>query len=133
MGHGIVPDFHHCLLSQTAVKPTLNQPHARVGISFLHGSIINLDSPKFKNLNPLERSPEDTSPPLGIDRRITPAELMILQGLAQEQLPELFQPQEQFTLAWIRVEKLLRDYAQYYLHHQFKTGQMLDDLAPLDF
>jgi DNA repair protein RecO (recombination protein O) len=109
---GIAPRVYNCCVSGKAIETT-----EKVGFSFDGGGVINLnwqDSPLPK-----------------IDSKLNSREIILLQQLGEK---EIIQTQdEENSLAWINIERLLRDYTQYHVGQSFRSSALVDDLSPLEF
>jgi DNA repair protein RecO (recombination protein O) len=65
-------------------------------------------------------------------------ELILLQQLGENQLPQvsnLFSGDQLslLDLAWVKLEILLRNYAEYQSGKELKSGKLIDSLSPLEF
>lgn len=109
---GIAPRVHNCCVSGKAIDVG-----GKVGFSFDGGGVINL------NL-------EDTHLPK-IDGKLNGREVKLLQQLGEKELSQT--RDEENSLAWINIERLLRDYTQYHVGHSFRSSALVDDLSPLEF
>ena len=132
---GLTPQIFECCFTQQAVMPDLTSNTWRVGFSFEAGGIIdllaahqhqqNLDLDALENYN--MRLPK-------INHRLNAAELSLLQHLIDRDLPpeELFTPQtkENFNLeiAWMRIEKVLREYIQYHIGKTIRSANLVENL-----
>ena len=139
---GLTPQVFNCCLTQKLLPPNLTSSQWRVGFSFEGGGIIDL-----KIAQPLE--PKKTGdgthkkllteehhyhPLPKINHRINGMELAILQQLNYRSLPatELFTKTKtanfDLDLAWIRIEKILREYIQYHLGKTIRSANLVDSL-----
>lgn len=136
---GIAPQIYQCCQTRQGLTANFTVPHWRVGFSFEAGGLIDSYS--------REASQEKKSPDqdrnghfsFKINKRLTALELLLLQQLGKKTLPQVEEllPLEKINLslevAWIRVERLLRDYAQYHLGRAFRAAALVDSLVSLDF
>ena len=118
---GIAPSVHLCCQTQKLLKVDLENPNFSVGFSFEAGGAIAL--PPDPNL---------ATSRLKIDRRLSGLELILLQKLGEKYLPEYSQIISQKSLdtswdaAWFKLERLLRDYAQYYFERKIRSASLID-------
>jgi DNA repair protein RecO (recombination protein O) len=126
---GLAPQVLYCCSTQIPLKANFEDPSWRVGFSFEGGGVVNL-----------EKTGQESSlflPP--INGKIGAVELTFMQQLGHSQLPEIHhilpphRLNSTLTMAWIRVEKLLRNYAQYHLGKTFRSASLLDSLISLEF
>ncbi|MGH2415709.1 MAG: DNA repair protein RecO [Microcystaceae cyanobacterium] len=155
---GMAPQVHHCCLTQTSLSANFNDPRWRVGFSFDAGGLIRLTAETSEIIQPSTFSspsphtspspPSPSSPPspflnpasaARINTKLGAVELTLLQHLGSQTLPQPFQflPPESFNpsvdVAWVKVERLLRDYAQYHFGRSFRAAALVDTLSSLDF
>lgn len=120
---GFAPQFHHCALSLETIAPNFYDRQWRVGFSTELGGIVSL------NLS-------NALPDL---QRLTAIELSLLQQLNQGPLPNPpdFLPaiaQRNFRIwDWVKVENVLRHYAQQQLAKSFRAAPLLDSMWEVDF
>lgn len=126
---GIGPQVQSCCVTREEIEPNFSDSQWRFGFSLEAGGIIELNS---------QPSPENLVLPK-IQARLGAVELTILQHLGKPVLPEWTQVLPQnlsdnaLDLAWIKIERLLRDYAEYHLGYSFRSTSMIDNLYALDF
>jgi DNA repair protein RecO (recombination protein O) len=125
---GIGPRVQQCCLTQKAPRPDYGDPRWSIGFSFEAGGII---------IFPGARGAEFSQ--IAINRQLGAVELTLLQNLNYPTLPD-FSPLIPPALggyrlqrAWVNVEHLLRDYAQYHLGYPLRAATLIDSLSPLDF
>ena len=135
---GLTPQVFNCCLTQQLIVPNLDSASWRLGFSFAGGGIVDLQvlatvsADKQADLDQEENYYNTPLPK--IEQRINGMELAILQQLAYHNLPsdELFTAQEksQFDLevAWIRIEKVLREYIQYHIGKTIRSANLVDNL-----
>jgi DNA repair protein RecO (recombination protein O) len=137
---GLGPQVQACCLSQASLTANFNDPLWRVGFSFEAGGLVNLarqESPDQPSKKPETERQLLTWPP--INTKLGAVELSLLQHLGGQGLPQAAEilPQQgqniPLEVAWMRVERLLRDYAQYQVGRSFRSAVLLDRLSPLEF
>ncbi|BAQ66802.1 DNA repair protein RecO [Geminocystis sp. NIES-3709] len=116
---GIAPNAYYCVKTQQPINPNFDQKDWKVGFSFEGGGIINHHS----NIS-------STS----IDLNLNALELALLQSLSDktifaipENIPS-FYSHSHIEKAWIRVEKILKDYLEFYLGHALKSAQIMTEI-----
>jgi DNA repair protein RecO (recombination protein O) len=146
---GIAPQVYTCCLTQKLLLPDFTIPNWQVGFSFLSGGITDLSSlesakkerkkqSKFKP-NLIKKNSRHQDYHQIIDYKISALELNIIQQLSGENLPQLELKQElKFTVAslnsaWIRIERILRTYAEYHLGNAIRSANLLDELYLVEF
>ena len=136
---GIGPQVQACCLTGETLTPNWSEPGWRVGFSFDAGGLINLSGLAQQNqTSVITKVSREQLTPTRINIKIGAAELTLLQQLGSQFLPMLPQglPQlEALSLntAWIRVERVLRDYAQYQFGRNLRSAALVDTLSPLEF
>jgi DNA repair protein RecO (recombination protein O) len=137
---GLIPQVAECCVTQAAVHPHLDSVAWRVGFSFEGGGIVDLErvqqaqqreNPSLSELDEVEtynvRLPQ-------IDHRLNGMELTLLQQLVNRDLPstELLTAQAlgnfDLAVAWIRIEKVLREYIQYHIGKKIRSANLVDNL-----
>ncbi len=135
---GLSPQVFDCCLTQRLITPDLDSAQWRIGFSFEAGGIVDLRALKLgqnKKTNEHDDESENyTSRLPKIDHRVNSLELSLLQQLNHHQLP----PAAKFTAeqlnnfdlhtAWIRVEKILREYIQYHIGRTIRSANLVDNL-----
>ncbi|MDJ0725525.1 MAG: DNA repair protein RecO [Prochloraceae cyanobacterium] len=113
---GIAPSTHLCCQTQKILNVDLNDAQFNVGFSFQAGGAIAL--------NAIDNSQATVK----IDRRLSGLELALLQKLGERYLPqsESMSDRASLRIAWFKLEKLLRDYAQYYFDRKIKSASSID-------
>lgn len=130
---GIGPQVQSCCVTRQEIEPDFTDLQWRFGFSLEAGGAIQL----LSKLNEPENTENLVLPK--IHTRLGAVELTILQNLGKQFLPEWTQllPQNLsknfFDLAWLKLERLLRDYAEYHLGYSFRSTSMIDNLYSLDF
>lgn len=136
---GLTPQVFNCCLTQKLIPPNLASSQWRVGFSFEGGGIMDLGEAQAtqqqNQQNKLDPRGEDYHAPLPkINHRLNGMELAILQQLNHHSLPplELFTQKEiadfDLDIAWIRNEKILREYIQYHLGKTIRSATLVDNL-----
>jgi DNA repair protein RecO (recombination protein O) len=155
---GIAPQVQVCCLSQNPMKPDFTNPDWRVGFSIETGGIFSLAEdesrivrshrPPLASSNPLSvteshvsqatatyQIEEQSTPAIKIDRKLDALELTLFQELATAELPDLMPlfPNHLVTAdaipsAWAKLERILRDYAQYHFGKSIKSADLVDTL-----
>jgi DNA repair protein RecO (recombination protein O) len=113
---GISPQFHICCRTQQTIEPNFTDPHWRVGFSITAGGIVSLTLEEF-GFFPL-----------------TATELALLQKLAQPEIPSSGTViQETLTNSltstqqiWLKIERILRQYAQHYFDRPIRSATLID-------
>ncbi|MGB5595206.1 MAG: DNA repair protein RecO [Crocosphaera sp.] len=130
---GIGPQVHRCCLTQEDLTPNFHDPSWCVGFSFDAGGLINLGiKDTEKNI------PNPVVLPI-INQKLKATELTLLQHLNQSSLPhpgKILPPiilDSTFTVPWLEVEHLLRNYAQYQLGRSFRSVTLIDHLPEAEF
>ena len=128
---GLTPQVFDCCATQKSVSFDLDS--AGIGFSFEAGGIIDLDAVSAIQKQPELDDEENYNLRLPkIDYRINGVELAILQQLNHHQLPtELFARKNgDFDLetAWIRIERILREYIQYHIGRTIRSANLVDNL-----
>jgi DNA repair protein RecO (recombination protein O) len=112
---GFAPRVRNCILTGEPIPP--DRP---IGFSFHSGGAIDLST-----------LPEAISPPK-IDSKLNPLEVSLLQGLGERTLPAT-ENRVAIDLAWINLDRLLRDYTDYHLGKTFRSSALVEGLSPLEF
>jgi DNA repair protein RecO (recombination protein O) len=137
---GLTPQILECCVTQAIVHPHLDSVDWRVGFSFEGGGIIDLaavhqrqslENSKMPELDEVEtynlRLPK-------IDYRLNGMELTLLQQLVNQDLSSIELLTTQSTsnfdvgIAWIRIEKVLREYIQYHIGKTIRSAKLVDNL-----
>jgi DNA repair protein RecO (recombination protein O) len=137
---GIVPEVHRCCLSQKLLVSNYSDRHWRVGFGFESGGIIDLAVREALSQTASETLIDETQIALPkVDLKLGAIELSLLQHLGEKTLPKIQEilpsetRHESLDVAWIKVEHLLRDYAQYHFGRSFRSADLVDALSPLEF
>ncbi|MGF1482626.1 MAG: DNA repair protein RecO [Cyanophyceae cyanobacterium] len=129
---GVGPQVQACCLTGAPLTANENDPHWRAGFSFDAGGLVDLasgsaaDSPTTEHQLFSER----------INTKIGAVELTLLQKLGAQFLPTASQvsaPDISLDAAWVRVERVLREYTQHHFGRCFRSAALVDALSPLEF
>ena len=135
---GLSPQVFNCCLTQKTISPSLVTADTSVGFSFEGGGIINLQALTAEKQN-REDDAEDLEARYNnrlpkIDYRINETELAILQQLNHHSLPseklsgDRQQIDSALEVAWIRAERILREYIQYHTGRTIRSANLVDNL-----
>jgi DNA repair protein RecO (recombination protein O) len=156
---GIAPQVQICCVTQHSLKPDFFDPNWQVGFSVDAGGTVSLavNQSEVQTLHrPVvtrtgtttqttdnEQTEEQTQPPPRLNTKLDAIELTLLQQLAEAELPELstvlpaqvagLSPLESFEPVWVKVERILRDYAQYHFGRSIRSAVLVDALSIPDF
>lgn len=128
---GLKPQVHACTLTQQTLEPDFSDPHWKVGFSFESGGVVDLEDILEKVTQNLRQ--------LKINRRLDVIELALLQELATGSVVSGKKPipfdylDTSITSAWVTVERLLRDYAQYHFGRSIRSATLVDSLFAVSF
>lgn len=149
---GVAPELDQCSLSQVTIEPDLAQADWRVGFSANSGGIVSLEcigrlpmSPMpqadrarmsegryASNRGYLEKVSRGRSPKQPQVTLINAQELLLLKRLSdsawiahQSDLPFLADA-DQSRLLWQRIERLLRQYAEYHFDRTIRSATLID-------
>ncbi len=136
---GLSPQIFDCCLTQRVICPDLASAQWRVGFSFEAGGIIDLTvvqaAQRQKKIDESDDALAHYNSRLPkIDHRINSLELSLLQQLNHHQLPGIkrFTTEQlnnfDLNTAWIRVEKILREYIQYHIGRTIRSANLVDNL-----
>ena len=140
---GIAPQVHACCLTQQSLRANFSDPLWRVGFSFDAGGLVNLSAKGLKPIMSkqvkLEEKDINQQSQTRVNRKLTAVELTLLQQLGAKSLPRASDilPQELISssvdVAWMKIERLLRDYTQYHFSRDLRSAALVDALSPLEF
>ena len=131
---GLTPQIFECCLTQSEVVPDFDLANWQIGFSFEAGGIIDLEAVKKlqQQQNPELDAVESYNLRLPkIDSRINALELNILQQLIDRDLPSTETPATasfNAEVAWVRIEKILREYIQYHIGKTIRSANLVDSL-----
>jgi DNA repair protein RecO (recombination protein O) len=142
---GVAPQVHACCLTRKILPPNFTIPNWQVGFSFEQGGIINLavsTSAENEEITPEQMSVVTTkivNSPSPLDYKLNAVELTLMQQLSYHsllQIEELF-PRGLANLAldsaWIKIERILREYSQFYLGKLIRSATLVDNLYLVEF
>ncbi len=129
---GVAPQVAACCLTQSPLRPNFKNPDWRIGFSLAAGGTVSLDAPELPGRSPRTAEPSAHAPSRKLAPKpfaLTAIELALLQQIAG------FNPDadHQYPAAvWISVERLLRQYAQYYFDRPIRSATLMDScFSPL--
>ena len=136
---GITPQVFNCCLTQKVVAPNSSVAQWRVGFSFEGGGIIDLEASQAAQKRDRDDRSEDLEARYHnrvpqINYRINALELAFLQQLNHHSLPalKLFSDREasdsNSEIAWMRIERILREYIQYHIGKTIRSANLVDNL-----
>ena len=129
---GLTPQVFDCCVTQRQIIPNFNSVAWRVGFSFEAGGIVAPEA-----IQPQQRQSElDDEENYNvrlpkIDRRLNALELAILQHLNNQDvlaIPTSAATEPELETAWIRIEKVLREYIQYHIGKSIRSANLVDNL-----
>ena len=133
---GIAPQVHACCLTQQPLEITSFDINWRGGLSFEQGGLVNIlgqtNQAKEEKTNNYETS-------FIVNHKINAVELAIMQSLNEKSLPqtsEIIPPQLaglSIDAAWVRIEKILRQYIQHHLGKSIRSADLVDNLYLVEF
>lgn len=155
---GIAPQVRVCCVTQDFLHPDFTDPDWRVGFSVDAGGTVSLAAKAMEGER-LQRSvlvrkvePQalgddsmdvPTTPPPRVNMKLDAIELTLLQQLAAADLPQLtaILPESLTNLlhpasineAWVKVERVLREYVQYHYGRAIRSAALVDALSIPDF
>ncbi|NEO73699.1 DNA repair protein RecO [Moorena sp. SIO3H5] len=156
---GIAPQVQLCCITQHSLRPDLTNPNWRVGFSVEAGGTISLVSDQSnRNHLPNQTIPNqaqslsetidnpDTDvilpPPPRVNHKLNALELTLLQQLAAAELPQLStllkdqlagsKAAESVDSLWVKLERILRDYAQYHFGRSIRSAALVDSLSSVN-
>lgn len=136
---GLTPQIFECCLTQQEIVPDFSLSNWQAGFSFEGGGIVDLESvQQIRQQQNLEldavesynlRLPR-------IDSRFNALELTLLKQLIEQNLPttEVIETLTaanshlNLEVAWIRIEKVLREYIQYHIGKTIRSANLVDNL-----
>lgn len=155
---GIAPQVRTCCVTQDLLQPDFTNPDWRVGFSVDAGGTVSLaakalegerlqPSVRVRSVEPQLQGSDSmdvpTTPPPRVNMKLDAIELMLLQQLAAAELPKLtaILPEpltnllhpESINEAWVKVERVLREYVQYQFGRTIRSATLVDSLSCPDF
>ncbi|MEM7794358.1 MAG: DNA repair protein RecO [Cyanobacteria bacterium P01_C01_bin.118] len=131
---GVAPELRHCCLSRIPIQPQLGNQW-RVGFSIPAGGVITLDKLEQleNNLGPADyearrhhRGPLTTtigSAELALLQQLGKADLVFTQASSLPSIEEMGTAPHSL---WIRLERLLRNYAQFHFDRPIRSAALID-------
>ncbi|MGB7274659.1 MAG: DNA repair protein RecO [Geitlerinemataceae cyanobacterium] len=127
---GIEPQVRECCLTQQAIIPDINNPNWRAEFRIDAGGVVN----SVEASQP--RVVRETGENYRIDRSsklplvyLNATELTLLQQLTLPELPllpETLEKSPTIEQAWVKIERILRKYAQYHLGFSIRSATLMD-------
>ena len=133
---GIAPQVHACCLTQQPLEITSFDINWRGGLSFEQGGLVNILG---QTNQATEDSPNNYETSFVVNHKINAVELAIMQSLNEKYLPqtsEIIPPQLaglSIDAAWVRIEKILRQYIQHHLGKSIRSADLVDNLYLVEF
>jgi len=143
---GVAPEVFQCCVTGAMVQPELENPSWRIGFSAVGGGVVTLEA--MGQLDPGESWVVGTSGfrsrrKIGLNTQINASELIVLQELCRSELvleSGGSLPSEMERLKtwaeigsspaavdlWRRIERILRQYAQYHLDRTIRSAALID-------
>lgn len=123
---GIAPQVYNCCITQKILVANFDDPNFKLGFSLYHGGIVTWLGQKSD---------------LKLNYKLTALDLTLFQHLSSPKLPNYSQilPATINSLsihnAWLKIEKILKDYLEFQIGRSLKTANVIDnilisDLAP---
>lgn len=146
---GVAPQVQACCVTQNSLTPDFDNPNWRVGFSVEAGGTVSLTEHREKPGLPRpviskggtisqETSNDESQtemPMPKLNSKLNAIELNMLQQLSKAELPK--QPPAKILLdvdaVWVKVERTLRDYAQYQFGSSIRSAALVDALSNPDF
>ncbi|NES24380.1 MAG: DNA repair protein RecO [Symploca sp. SIO3E6] len=152
---GVAPQVQICCVTQQSLNPNFTDPDWRVGFSLDAGGTVSLAgnqsgvAPSPPSVVPRQGIVAQTTgnyhtdvqsqPPLRLHSQLDAIELTLFQQLAASELPPLTQvlrnqtteklTLESVKLVWVKLERLLREYAEYHFGRSIRSAALLDALS----
>ncbi|MFW5779161.1 MAG: DNA repair protein RecO, partial [Coleofasciculus sp.] len=129
---GIAPQVQQCCISQHPIQPDFTDQNWQVGFSVEVGGTYRLAveaSQPQRVLHPVASRSHgvDQSPLPRLTCKLNAIELTIVQQLAAAELsPSCL---DAIAPIWVKVERMLRDYAQYHFGRSIRSATLVDALA----
>ncbi|MEM9271581.1 MAG: DNA repair protein RecO [Cyanobacteria bacterium P01_F01_bin.143] len=133
---GIAPQVHACCLTQQPLEIASLNTDWRGGLSFEQGGLVNILG---QTNQATEESPNNYETSFVVNHKINAVELGIMQSLNEKSLPqisEIIPPQLaglSVDAAWVRIEKILRQYIQHHLGKSIRSADLVDNLYLVEF
>jgi DNA repair protein RecO (recombination protein O) len=129
---GIAPQVQQCCISQHQIQPDFTDPNWQVGFSVEAGGTyrlaVEMSQPENLFHPVVSRSHGVTQSPLPrLTCKLNAVELTIVQQLAAAELSQA--SLDAIAPLWVKVERMLRDYAQYHFGRSIRSATLVDALA----
>ena len=146
---GVAPQVQICCVTQKYLNPDFTNPNWQVGFSLDAGGTVGLGG--NESHAPVARkgmvaqttgkycTDVQKQPLPRLNSKLDAIELTLLQQLAAPELPQLTQifphhtggmlTSESLKLVWVKIERLLREYAQYHFGRSIRSAALLDTLS----
>ncbi len=134
---GIAPQVHACCLTQQLLQIDRLNANWRGGLSFERGGVVDMSLKKKEDNQGEDTNNYESS--FIVNYKINAVELAIMQYLNEESLPQISEiiPTQLVELsvdsAWIRIEKILRQYIQHHLGKSIRSADLVDNLYLVEF
>ncbi len=134
---GIAPQVHACCLTQQLLQIDRLNANWRGGLSFERGGVVDMSLKKKEDNQGEDTNNYESS--FIVNYKINAVELAIMQYLNEESLPQISEiiPTQLVELsvdsAWIRIEKILRQYIQHHLGKSICSADLVDNLYLVEF
>jgi len=116
---GLAPQALACCLTRRPLLPQIGVADWRVGFSVPGGGTVSLEAIA-------EEGPKQGSSLTPITHYLNAIELTLLQQLASPTLSDTIPDSPKLRSAWIYLEKVLRQYAQYHLGRSIRSAQLIE-------
>jgi DNA repair protein RecO (recombination protein O) len=133
---GLAPQVRECCLTQRAIVPDITNPNWRVGFRIESGGAIDPLSDPIQTSAGSPHMARETGGNYRIDRSPTlpllylnATELTLLQQLTLPELPSLPETlvrSPTIEQAWVAIERILRQYAQYHFGRSIRSATLMD-------
>jgi DNA repair protein RecO (recombination protein O) len=155
---GIAPQVQVCCVTQHSLNPDFTDPDWRVGFSVDAGGMVSLADNEIglagvhrpvvarggitAQATSSEQTDVQTPPPPRLNSKLDAIELTLFQKLAEAELPQLntvlpvhlrlLSSPESVNTIWVKVERILREYAQYHFGRSIRSAALVDALSLTD-
>jgi DNA repair protein RecO (recombination protein O) len=150
---GIAPQVQLCCITQHTLNPDFTDPDWQVGFSVDAGGTVRLAGDRSNRpvlagglddrVTTSDLTNAQSAPPLRVNTKLDAVELTLLQQLAAAELPQLsvvlpdqaenLFSQDYINRVWAKVERVLREYAQYHFGRSIRSAALVDALSIPDF
>ncbi len=142
---GVAPEVYQCCVTGAMIQPELDNPNWRIGFSAVGGGVVQLEA--MGQLEPgasliVGEAGVRSRRKIGLTTQINASELIVLQELCRSELvlttgcslpsntgtetwAEIRSNPAAFDL-WRRIERILRQYAQYHLDRTIRSAALID-------